>query len=144
MVELIKRKYDRNWKAKYDLQEPAELPPMRIVLREGAKPAKIKRHYHWTQEQREFLRMLLKKLVDGGIISRVDSEWCCPVVLVIKPDLTWRLCVDPSALNKVTVPMVWDIPKVRELVQENLRGVKWMSKFDFSSCLLYTSPSPRD
>ena len=51
VAELIKRKYDRNWKAKYDLQEPAELPPMKIVLREGAKSAKIKRHYNWTQEQ---------------------------------------------------------------------------------------------
>ena len=55
VADLIRNKYDRNWKAKYDLQEPAELPPMRIVLREGAKPAKIKRHYHWTQEQRDFL-----------------------------------------------------------------------------------------
>ena len=133
VAELIEQKYDRNWKAKYDLQEPAELPPMKIILREGAKPAKINRHYNWTQDQRDFLRMLLRKLVDGGIISRVDSEWCCPVVLVIKPDMTWRLFVDPSALNKATVPMVWDIPKVRELIQENLKGVQWMSKFDFSS-----------
>ena len=65
--------------------------------------------------------MLFRKLVDGDIISRVDNEWCCPVVLVIKPDLTWRLCVDSSTLNKTTVSMVWDIPKVRELIQDNLK-----------------------
>ena len=55
------------------------------------------------------------------------------MVLVVKPDLTWRLCVDPSMLNRSTVTMIWDVPKVRELVQEQLKGMKWMWKFDFVS-----------
>ena len=75
--------------------------------------------------------MLIDKLVNVGIISRVDSEWCCPVVLVIKPDKTWRLCVDPSRLNEATIPMNWNIPKVREIMQESLQGTKWMCQFDF-------------
>ena len=55
------------------------------------------------------------------------------MVLVIKPDQTWRLCVDPNALNKQTIPMQWEIPRVRDKVQEQLRGVKWMCQFDFVS-----------
>ena len=78
---------------------------MRIRLKSGAKLAKIRRVYNWTSDQKEFLRMLINKLVNVGIISRVNLEWCCPVVLVIKPDKTWRLCVDPSRLNDPTIPM---------------------------------------
>ena len=126
-------KYARAWKAKYDLTEAAALPAMKIELRPGAEPSKIRRHYRWTPQQREFLRKLLRKLVDVGIISRTDSEWCCPVVLVLKPDLTWRLCVDPSELNKVTVPMKWPAPKPRELIQQSLSGMMWMCRFDFVS-----------
>ena len=131
--DMLQHRYADTWRTKYDLQQPAEFPPMEIRLKEGAKPQKIKRHYRWTKEQRRFLRGLLRKLVDVGVISRVDSEWCCPVVLVIKPDLTWRLCVDPTALNKATIGMVWDVPKVRELIQEELHGMKWLCRFDFTA-----------
>ena len=131
--EMLEHKYYNRWKTKYDLQQPADFPPMEIRLKEGARPQKIKRQYRWTKEQRRFLRGLLRKLVDVGVISRVDSEWLCPVVLVIKPDLTWRLCVDPTALNKATIPMIWQTPKPRELIQEELHGMRWMSKFDFTA-----------
>ena len=83
---MLHEKYGHAWKTKYDLTEPAEFPPMEIRLKPDARPKKIRRHYRWFQEQRQFLRKLLRKLVDVGVISRVDSEWCCPVVLVIKPD----------------------------------------------------------
>ena len=113
---MILEKYANTWRDKYDLQQPVEFPPMVIRLKPGATPARIKRHYKWTPEQKRFLRRLIDKLVNVGVISRTDSEWCCPVVLALKPDGTWRLCVDPSSLNRATVPMTWDIPKVREVM----------------------------
>ena len=36
-------------------------------------------------------------------------------------------------MNKATVPMVWEIPRVREVIQEKLTGMKWMCRFDFVS-----------
>ena len=129
--DMIKHQYIQTWKGKYDLEQPAAFPPMKIRLKPGAKPSKIRRNYRWTMEQRAFLRKLIRKLVDVGVISKVDSEWCCPVVLALKPDGTWRLCVDPSKLNEATIPMVWEIPKVREVMQEQLSGMRWMCKFDF-------------
>ena len=121
------------WKAKFDLDRAADLPPMKINLKEGAVPAKIRCMYRWTAEQREFMARHLRQLEDVGIISATESEWCCPVVLVVKPDLTWRLCVDPSHLNRNTVPMQWEIPRVREELQERLHGSTWFSKFEFVS-----------
>ena len=130
--DMINRVYRRMWRGKYELEQPASFPPMRIRLKEGTTaPSKIRRHYRWTSEQKAFLRKLLKKLVDVGVISKVESEWCCPVVLALKPDGTWRLCVDPSKLNEATIPMIWEMPRVRETLQEQLAGMRWMSKFDF-------------
>ena len=125
-VEMLKVKYVKAWRTKYELTEPAKFPPMKIRLKPGAKPQKIRRRYKWTEDQRSFLRRLLRKLVDVGVISRVDSEWCSPVVLVIKPDGHWRLCVDPTQLNKNTVPMVWQIPKIREVAQESLKNMRYV------------------
>ena len=131
--QILYERYLRTWRAKFDLEEPASLPPMVIELMPGARPAKIRRSYNWSPQQREWLRKHLKKLVDMGVISRVSSNWCCPIVLVLKDDLSWRLCVDPSSLNKYTVPMAYDIPVMRDVLQSSLRDMKWMCRFDFVS-----------
>lgn len=62
------------WRAKFDLQEPCYLPPMRIKLKPGAQPSKIPRHYRWTDAQAAFLERHLVKLVNVGIISHTESE----------------------------------------------------------------------
>ena len=103
---ILRRKYTGTLRTKYDLTQPAELPPMRIELKLGAKPRRIRRTYKWYPKQKEFMRKLLAKLVNTGVISRTHSQWCCPVVLVVESDLTWRLCVDPSMLNRSTMPMI--------------------------------------
>ena len=104
------------WRAKFDLQSASYLPPMEIRLQPGATPTRIRRHYRWSAEQDEFLARHLRDLVDAGVISHIESEWLCPIVLVHKNDNTWRLCVDPATLNRVTKPMTWEVPKVREFL----------------------------
>ena len=130
---LLNERYTRVWRAKFDLEGPAILPPMHIELVAGAQPKRIRRHYRWDEEQYEFLRQHLRKLVDAGIISRTQSLWESPIVLVRKQDLTFRVCIDPSVLNSVTVPMHWAIPRIREMAQHLLSGVRYMCKFDFVS-----------
>ena len=58
--EMIKTKYVKAWRTKYELTEPAKFPPMKIRLKPGAKPSKIRRKYRWTEDQRSFLRKLLR------------------------------------------------------------------------------------
>ena len=38
---MLRQKYTNTWKTKYDLTQPAELPPMKIELKPGAKPRRI-------------------------------------------------------------------------------------------------------
>ena len=131
LQNLMYRTCARAWRAKFDLDTPAHLPPMKIQLIHGTKPRGVRRSYRWTRAQHEFLRKHLDRLVNTGIISPIETEWVCPVVLVVKKDGTWRLCVDPQTLNTQTIPMTWEIPRVREELQERLHGSQWFSKFDF-------------
>ena len=44
-VHMLKEKYVKAWRTKYELTEPAKFPPMKIRLKPGAKPHKIRRRY---------------------------------------------------------------------------------------------------
>ena len=44
----------------------------------------------------------VEKLLNSGIIQRSNSDFCSPVVLVKKPDLTYRLTIDFRTLNGFT------------------------------------------
>ena len=70
-----------------------------------------------------------KELCDLGIIEPSISPWSSPVVPVIKPDKTIRLCVDYRQLNKVTVPDRFPMPNLTESVF-SLHGIQYFTSLD--------------
>ena len=72
-----------------------------------------------------------KKMLDVGIIERSNSPYMSPVVLVKKPDQTFRFCIDFRNLYKLTVFDAEPIP-IPEEIFSKLSNCKYFTKIDLS------------
>ena len=86
----------------------------RINLIEGAEALWGPLYGMSEQELRE-LREWLDRQVAAGKIVKSSSSAAAPILLVGKPDDSFRLCVDYRALNKVTVKNRYPLPLMTEL-----------------------------
>ena len=79
----------------------------------------------------------LKKLVDQGVISPVStSDWATPLVPVVKPDGSVRLCGDfRMTLNPVLEDVNYPLPRIEDTFA-NLAGGNKFSKIDLASAYL--------
>jgi transposase InsO family protein len=116
--------------------EPTGLPPARardhsIVLKPGAAPVAV-RPYRYPAAHKDELERQCEAMMAQGIVRRSYSAFSSPVILIKKPDGTWRFCVDYRALNALTVKDAFPIPVVDELLDE-LNGARFFTKLDLRS-----------
>jgi len=72
----------------------------------------------------------VKKLLDAGFIRECHyPEWVSIVVLVKKPNGTWRMCIDFTDLNRACPKDSYPLPKIDKLV-DSTAGHELLSFMD--------------
>jgi len=66
-----------------------------------------------------------------GVIEPSTSPWSAPVVLIPKPEKTFRFCVDYRRLNKVTILDAFPMPRIDNLI-DKVGKAKFLTKIDLS------------
>ena len=109
-------------------------PPVTIKLKDDVKP------YSLSTARRVSLPLLpkvkaeLNRMQDHGVIIPVEepTEWCAPMVPVIKKNGSIRICVDLKRLNEAVIRERYQLPTLDDLLPK-LRGAKVFSCLDAAS-----------
>ena len=103
----------------------------RIHLLPRSAPVEV-RPYRYPQLQKDELERQCAPMLAQGIIRQSMSPFSALVLLVRKPDSTWRFCIDYRALNALTSKDKFPIPLVVEVLDE-LHGAWYFTKLDLRS-----------
>nr|GEV97758.1 putative mitochondrial protein [Tanacetum cinerariifolium] len=115
---------------------PTTLPPTRPFdhrnpLKGGTFPINS-RPYRHPPTQKDAIEVMVKELLDTGVIRDSQSPFSLPVVMLKKKDGTWRMCIDYRRLNNATIKDKFHIPVIEELIDE-LQRSQYFTKLDLRS-----------
>jgi len=100
---------------KTDDLKPTKLLPHRIVFKPGSIPVK-QRAYRLSKVQALALKKELEKLINNKLIEPSHSPWSSPVVLVLKKNGQYRICMDYQRVNSLTEKDAYTLPLIDDIL----------------------------
>lgn len=109
----------------------SEIVEHRIRLVPGS-PVIFRRQYKLANVEKEAISQQIKQMVDANIIEPSTSPYCSPFLMIKKPNGTYRFVNDFRALNAVTIPDAYTLPRIDSIL-DSLSGSKFFSTMDMFS-----------
>ena len=89
------------------------------------------RPYRVPDKMKTQVEEQIRNLLEEGIIEESTSYWASPVVPVLKPNGSIRVCIDYRRLNAVTNKLEYYMPMLEDVL-EKVGPCKIVSKLDMS------------
>ena len=102
--------------------------PEVIPIIPGSKPSN-RPLYRYSPLEVQEIEKQVKAMLEQNLIEHSTSPYGAPVLLVKKPDKTWRFCVDYRALNAITIKNSHALPRIDDFL-DSIQGAKFFSSMD--------------
>lgn len=137
--------------SEYSSQFPNELPAglpherdiqHEIVIKPGSSIPNRPDYRHSIKEL-DALREFLDEAIKKGWLVTSNSPYGSPVIMVKKPDGSYRVCIDYRPLNAITVKNNYGLVRQDDLF-DRLQGSQWFTKIDLRTGYYQIRMKPGD
>ena len=102
-----------------------------IKVINNAKPVK-QRYYPVSEKLEKVMHDELEKLREAGIVEKSRSPWNSPVVMIKKPNNSYRMCIDLKAVNAISEKDAYPTPYM-DVILNKLKRAKFITTIDLKS-----------
>ena len=114
--------------------ESADLPPMHIRVNDTwDRPENRRAPRPLSKKQQEEVDKQVDTFLGAKVIRISKASAHSQVLLVQKPDSSWRFCIDFRRLNLSSEPTSWPIPNIKEMLQRiGAKRPRYIAVFDLT------------
>lgn len=101
----------------------------------GPHPAIKQRYYMVSPKVLKEVNKELDEMIKDGVVDKSKSDWSSPIIMIKKPDGTYRVCLEFRKVNSVTKKDEYPLPQIDSILHK-FRHVRYISKLDMQKGFL--------